>query len=250
MAEKLEKKDKVPDVTCKEEKLPRRDFLKKSGVAVTSAVGAAGALSASNLHAKNKLKTKKRLAMVIDLRRCFGCHGCSVACKAQNDVPLGVWRSWVITTEKGKYPNVKRQFLPVLCNHCENTPCEKGCPTSAIVYDENGIVQQLEDRCIGCGYCTQTCPYKMRFKHPTKKVANKCNFCSERVDQGLQPACVNTCNAKARVFGDLNDPNSEVSKLIANNPVKVLLPEQNTKPKVFYIGLDESMYQKRAASLE
>jgi tetrathionate reductase subunit B len=248
MAEKHEKKDKVSDVTCEEEKLPRRDFLKKSGIAVASAVGAAGALSASNLDAKNKLKTKKRLAMVIDLRRCFGCHGCSVACKAQNDVPLGVWRSTVITTEKGKYPNVKRRFLPVLCNHCENTPCARGCPTSAIVHDENGIVQQLEHKCIGCGYCIQTCPYKMRFKHPTKKVANKCNFCSERLDQGLLPACVNTCNSKARTIGDLDDPNSEVSKLIANNPVKTLLPEQNTKPKVFYIGLDDSMYEKRSSS--
>ncbi len=240
-------KSEMPEDILKKEELPRRNFLKKSGAALATAVGVAGALSVGNLHAKNK-KTKKRLGMVIDLRRCFGCHGCSVACKAQNDVPLGVWRSWVITTEKGKYPNVKRQFLPVLCNHCENTPCAKGCPTSAIVHDENGIVQQLEDRCIGCGYCIQTCPYKMRFKHPSKKVANKCNFCSERLDQGLQPACVNTCNSKARTIGDLDDPNSEVSKLIANNPVKTLLPEQNTKPKVFYIGLDDSMYEKRSSS--
>ncbi|MCQ9207006.1 MAG: 4Fe-4S dicluster domain-containing protein [Omnitrophica bacterium] len=187
------------------------------------------------------------MAMLIDLRRCFGCNACSVACKAQFDVPLGVWRSWVITTERGSYPSVKRQFLPVLCNHCENTPCLKGCPATAIVRDENSIVQQLEGQCVGCGYCIQTCPYKMRFRHPTKNVANKCNFCSERLDQGLEPACVNTCNAKARIFGDLNDPNSEVSKLIAKNPVKVLLPEQNTHPKVFYIGLDESMYKKRAA---
>lgn len=250
MSDKHENEIKTKGDTKKRQRLPRRDFLKKGGTAVASAVGVAGALSAGNLHARGKSKTKKRLGMVIDLRRCFGCHGCSVACKAQNDVPLGVWRSWVITTEKGKYPNVKRQFLPVLCNHCENTPCAKGCPTSAIIHDENGIVQQLEDRCIGCGYCIQTCPYKMRFKHPTKKVANKCNFCSERLDQGLQPACVNTCNAKARTIGDLDDPNSEVSKLIANNPVKTLLPEQNTKPKVFYIGLDESMYEKRASSLE
>ncbi len=245
MATKRDSCDKVPEAT--KEELPRRDFLKKGGAAVATAVGVAGALSVGSLHAKSKSKQRKRLAMVIDLRKCFGCHGCSVACKTQNDVPLGVWRNGVITTEKGKYPNVKRQFLPVLCNHCENTPCAKGCPTSAIVHDENGIVQQLEDRCIGCGYCIQTCPYKMRFKHPTKKVANKCNFCSERLDQGLQPACVNTCNAGARYIGDLNDPDSEVSKLIAHNPVKTLLPEQNTKPKVFYIGLDDSMYEKRSS---
>lgn len=224
--------------------ITRRDFLK------TGAVAAAGVLGVSAKDAFPAVKTRKRLAMVIDLRRCFGCHACSVACKSQFDVPLGVWRSWVVVTERGKYPDVKRQFLPVLCNHCENTPCLKGCPATAIVRDENGIVQQLEEHCIGCSFCIQACPYKMRFKHPEKNVANKCNFCSERLDQGLQPACVNTCNAKARVFGDLNDPQSEVSQLIAKNPVKVLLPEQNTQPKVFYIGLDESMYRKRAAVLE
>jgi len=224
--------------------MSRRDFLKlgATGAAAASAVGIKPAKA-------QEVKTKKRMAMVIDLRRCFGCNACSVACKAQFDVPLGVWRSWVITTEKGKYPNVARQFLPVLCNHCENTPCLKGCPTSAIERDENGIVHQLEDQCIGCGYCIQTCPYKMRFKHPVKKVANKCDFCYDRVKQGLEPSCVNTCNAKARIFGDLNDPESAVSKLIASNPVQTLLPEQNTKPKVFYIGLDEGMYDKQAAEL-
>lgn len=229
-----------------EKVLTRRDFLKLGAGGVAGAVGLMKPKKAYGAGAK----TKKRLAMVIDLRRCFGCHACSVACKAQFDVPLGVWRSWVIVTERGKYPNVKRQFLPVLCNHCENTPCLRGCPATAIMRDENGIVHQLEDECIGCGYCTQTCPYKMRFRHPNKKIVSKCNFCAERLEQGLEPACVNTCNAKARIFGDLNDPDSEISKLIAKNPVKVLLPEQNTHPKVFYIGLDETMYKKRAAVLK
>ena len=228
------------------EKLTRRDFLKLGTAGVA---GATGLMKAEKAYGAG-VKTKKRLAMVIDLRRCFGCHACSVACKAQFDVPLGVWRSWVIVTEKGRYPDVQRQFLPVLCNHCENTPCLKGCPATAIIRDENGIVHQLEDECIGCGYCLQTCPYKMRFRHPEKNVANKCNFCSERLEQGLEPACVNTCNAKARIFGDLNDSGSEISKLIAKNPVKTLLPEQNTHPKVFYIGLDESMYKKKAATPE
>lgn len=227
--------------------LTRREFLKRGGIAVAAATGVLNTKKAS---AFQRPKTKRRMAMVIDLRRCFGCHACSVACKAQFDVPLGVWRSWVIVTERGKYPNVKRQFLPVLCNHCENTPCLKGCPATAIMRDDNGIVRQLEDECIGCGYCIQICPYKMRFRHPVKKVVNKCNFCVERVEQGLEPACVNTCNAKARIFGDLNDPNSEISKLIAKNPVRALLPEQNTHPKVFYIGLDEGMYKKRAAKLK
>lgn len=229
--------------------LTRRDFFR---FLLTSFFGVFGSLSLGkrkNYAFKAQAK-KKRLAMVIDLRRCFGCHACSVACKAQFDVPLGFWRSWVFVTEKGRYPNVKRQFLPVLCNHCENAPCLKGCPTTAIIRDENGIIQQLEEHCIGCGYCIQLCPYKMRFRHPTKKVVDKCNFCYERLTQGLEPACVNTCNAKARIFGDLDDPNSEVSKLIAKNPVKVLLPEYNTHPKVFYIGLDETMYEKKAAVME
>ncbi len=239
--------DSATDVDRNVKRLTRRDFLKASGVAV---VAATGILGAKHVSGAGGAKTKKRLAMVIDLRRCFGCHACSVACKAQFDVPLGVWRSWVIVSERGKYPDVSRQFLPVLCNHCENTPCLKGCPTKAITRDEQGIVQQNEDRCIGCGYCLENCPYKMRFRHPEKRVAQKCNFCFERLEQGLEPACVNTCNAKARVFGDLEDPNSEVSKLVAKNPVKVLLPEQNTQPKVFYIGLDEGAYQKRSAIRE
>ena len=230
-----------------ERKLTRREFLNAGGAALA---GATGVLSAGKASASTGPTLKKRLAMVIDLRRCFGCHACSVACKAQFDVPLGVWRSWVIVTERGKYPDVKRHFLPVLCNHCENTPCLKGCPATAIMRDENGIVRQLEENCIGCGYCLQTCPYKMRFRHPEKNVANKCDFCAERLEQGLEPACVNTCNAKARIVGDLNDPDSEIYKVIASNPVKTLLPEQNTHPKVFYIGLDESMYKKRAAASE
>ena len=242
----ITKKEKIASPVRKTKSFNRREFLKVSGVAVASAM----ALGLPKAEAKTKKKTKKRLAMVIDLRRCFGCFACQVACKAQFDVPLGVWRSWIIVTEKGKYPNVKRQFLPVLCNHCENTPCLKGCPATAIVRDENGIVHQLEEHCIGCGYCLQTCPYKMRFRHPTKNVANKCNFCYERLKEGLEPACVNTCNAKARIFGDLNDPNSEISKLICKNPTSVLLPEQNTHPKVFYIGLDRTMYKKIAAVKE
>lgn len=232
-----------------ERKISRREFFKLGGVTVAGAAGAAAVLSPKKAHGAIK-KTKKRMAMLIDLRRCFGCNACAVACKAQFDVPLGVWKSWVIKGEKGVYPNTTRTFLPVLCNHCENTPCLKGCPASAIKRDDNGIVHQLEEECIGCGYCLQTCPYKMRYKHPIKKVASKCNFCDERLEQGLEPACVNTCNAKARIFGDLNDPDSEISLMIAKNPVQVLLPEQNTRPKVFYIGLDGDQYKKRAATLK
>lgn len=232
-------------------KISRRKFIKITGAGAAAVVtaGVARKISAAE-KISEKIGSKRRFAMLIDLNKCYGCHACQVACKAQFDTPLGVWMSWVKVTEKGRYPNVKRQFLPVLCNHCENTPCLKGCPASAIKRDENGIVQQLEEHCIGCGYCLQTCPYKMRYKHPTKKIANKCNFCTIRLENGILPACVNTCPSQARVFGDLNDPDSEISKLIVKNPVKVLLPEQNTHPKVFYIGLDETMYSKRASELK
>lgn len=235
------------DIKRELRKISRREFLKGAAVIATG-------ISLSSLpdraNANKVVNRLRRMAMVIDLRRCFGCNACSVACKAQSDVPLGVWRNWVIVSENGTYPNVRRNFLPVLCNHCQNAPCLKGCPAKAILRDDNGIILQKEERCIGCKYCIQNCPYEARFLHPVKKVAQKCNFCFERLQQGLQPACVNTCNAKARIFGDLNDPNSEVSKLIAKNPVKVLLPEQGTQPKVFYIGLDEDAYKKQSAVLK
>ena len=238
MTTRRESSDKVPETTNK--KLPRRDFFKKSGTAVASAAILAGSLSACNFQAKNNSKTKKRLAMVIDLRKCYGCHSCSIACKSEFNVPLGVWRSWVKTIDKGKYPKVKRSFLPRLCNHCENPPCVSVCPTQASHRDdEKGLVDIHEERCIGCKMCIVACPYDARFSHPTKKVANKCDFCIHRVEKGVVPSCVNTCPSNARIFGDLNDPDSEVRKLVDTNKVQVLKPELDTEPSVFYIDLDE-----------
>ncbi len=189
-------------------------------------------------------KTKgKRYAMAIDLRKCFGCHACSVACKSQFDVPLGVWRSWVKIMERGKYPNVKRIFIPVLCNHCEKPPCVKGCPTGATYQRDDGIVVVNEADCIGCKYCIQNCAYQARFLHPFKKVANKCDFCIHRVEQGLVPACVNTCNAKARIFGDINDPETEISRLLMSNNSQVLMEGIGTMPQVYYIDLVQNAYK-------
>ncbi len=190
----------------------------------------------------NKPGQGPRYGMVIDLRRCFGCHACSVACKAEQEVPLGFFKSWVIQTERGRFPNVRRQFLPVLCNHCDNPPCVRLCPTQATRQRKDGIVTQDENTCIGCGYCITGCPYGVKYKDPRTKTAQKCDFCLHRVKQGLLPACVNTCNARARIFGDLNDPDSQVSRLIASNPVQTLRPEMDADPRVFYIGLDRSAY--------
>ena len=192
---------------------------------------------------------KKRYAMVIDLRRCIGCDACMVACKAEFDVPLGVFRTWVPYKVVGTYPNVRKQFLPRLCNHCDDPPCVRACPVEATFkVEDGGFVLQRYERCIGCKACMASCPYNARFMLPKQRtyteitsVVDKCTFCHHRVTQGLEPACVQTCIGRARVFGDINDPKSEVSYLVANMPTQVLRPEEGTKPHVFYIGADRNL---------
>lgn len=217
----------------------RRAFLKGAGAA-TAAAALAGCTGKA---ATNRPGEGPRYGMVIDLRRCFGCHACSVSCKAEQDVPLSIFKSWVIVTEKGRYPGVTRQFLPVLCNHCDRPPCVELCPTGATTQRADGIVSQDDKTCIGCKYCIQGCPYGVRYVDPRTNTVQKCDLCVHRIEQGILPACVNTCNARARVFGDLNDPNSEISRMIASNPVQTLRPEMGTDPRVFYIALDRSAYR-------
>ena len=220
--------------------LGRRKFLTTAGAgaAVVVSTTAAGNIAADG---KESTKPKKKYAMVIDARRCYGVHACTVACKAEYKVPLGENRSWVEEIEKGNYPHVSRSFLPRLCNHCDEPACVSVCPTGATwKRDEDGIVVVDPNICIGCKYCVQACPYDMRFVNEDTGAAEKCDFCIHRVSQGLQPACVEACPSRARIFGDLNDPESEVSKLIAENPVTVLRPEQGTEPNVYYIGADHT----------
>ena len=214
----------------------RRDALKLIGLGAAAAVLG----KAATAFAVTGSKTKKgRLAMVIDLLRCIGCHSCSVACKAEFKVPLGVWRSWVKVGEHGSYPRTSRSFLPLLCNHCEKPACVDACPTKASYKREDGAVLIKEDVCIACGLCISACPYKARFFNHEKKIADKCTFCIHRADEGVEPACVNTCPAKARTFGDLSDPRSEVSKLVASTPTKVLKPGFKTEPSVLYVGASQ-----------
>ena len=162
----------------------------------------------------------------------------------ENGVPLGSWRSWVKQIEKGKYPNVSKSFLPLLCNNCENPICVTVCPVLASIKRDDGIVFVDPHRCIGCRYCMASCPYGVRYVNPLLNIVQKCDFCLHRVDQGLQPACVEACPAKARIFGDLNDPESQIAKLIAGNPVARIKPDMGTNPQVYYIGLDEEAVEK------
>jgi tetrathionate reductase subunit B len=185
---------------------------------------------------------RTRWGFLIDLRKCIGCHTCEVTCKMENDVPLGVWRSWVKVAEKGKYPHVARKFLPLLCNNCEKPICVTVCPVHANRQRPDGIVTYDPHRCVGCRYCMAACPYQVRYIHPLKKIVEKCNWCQHRVDAGEEPACVANCPTGARVFGDLSDPASNISQLIAGRNVSVIQPEMGTEPRVYYIDFDEQTF--------
>jgi len=216
----------------------RRKFLKKVGGAAALTAGAAVLPNA----AVSKITKKKiQYAMLIDTRRCIGCHACSVACKSEFDVPLGKYRSWVEYVEKGNYPYVGRSFIPRLCNHCAEPHCVDVCPTGATWRrDDDGVVVVDNDICIGCKYCLQACPYGARFLNPITGAADKCDFCQHRIGEGIEPSCVNTCIGRARIFGDINDLNSEIAKRIARNATTVLRKEMGTHPNVFYIAADHA----------
>jgi Fe-S-cluster-containing dehydrogenase component/formate-dependent nitrite reductase membrane component NrfD len=175
---------------------------------------------------------------VIDNTRCIGCHACSTACKSENEVPLGVNRTWVKYVEHGAYPDVTRTFQVTRCNHCENPPCVRICPVTAMYQREDGIVEFDKDVCIGCKACMQACPYDAIYIDPDTHTAAKCHYCSHRVDAGLEPACAVVCPTEAIIAGDLDDPMSRIAKTVAANRVTVRKPEQGTAPKVLYIDGD------------
>lgn len=180
---------------------------------------------------------------VIDNSSCIGCHACSTACKSEHQVPLGVSRTWVKYTETGRYPDARRSFQVTRCNHCSNPPCVRICPTAAMHQRADGIVDFDSDACIGCKGCLQACPYDAIHVDPATNTAAKCNYCAHRVEVGVEPACVVVCPEHAIIAGDLDDPESEISRVLAKNNVTVRKPEQGTSPKLFYIeGHDIAMH--------
>ena len=203
-----------------------------------------------------------RLALAIKLDRCVGCHTCANACKMSNNVPDGMLWNRILTEDcevmdgaQGTYPDLSRTYLPLSCQHCENPACMKVCPIGATYRDEKGRVEIDYDKCIGCRMCMAACPYNARvfnweeherstgFNYGDRDVPErpvgvmeKCTLCKERIDRGeAQPMCVECCPARARVYGDLDDPNSEISKLRREGNVRILLEEKGTDPQVFYL---------------
>lgn len=201
-----------------------------------------------------------KMGMAIDLSRCVGCHTCANACKMSNCVPMGMLWNRVLTEDsdildgaKGTYPELSRTYVPLACQHCENPACMKVCPTGATYKDEKGRVEIDYEKCIGCRMCMAACPYNARvfnwsdpdrdpdFKYgygavPERRrgVMEKCTLCKERCDDGLKPLCVECCPTSARVYGDLDDPESEISRLVATRNAYNLLEDEGTRPQVYY----------------
>lgn len=178
--------------------------------------------------------------MLIDLKRCIGCHTCTVACKMENNIRKGSWiRVETIggphmDTPEGKYPSVSMYYMPKMCNHCKQPACLPACPTHAIFRRQDGITLIDKDKCNGCQLCIEACPYEIPLLNSEVGVIEMCTLCSDRIDRGLEPFCVLSCTLRAMEFGDTNDPDSRISRLIRKKRAHVLLPECGTQPSVYY----------------
>jgi Fe-S-cluster-containing dehydrogenase component len=195
-----------------------------------------------------------RYAMVIDLKQCVGCDNCTVACKLDNETGTGIRWGRVVEEEAGQFPNVRKMYLPLLCMHCENAECVKVCPTQATYKDARGVVLIDYEKCMGCKYCVVACPYSARHfneaQAPPEGVpvmgngnarqgaVEKCDFCHDRLAEGKQPRCVEVCPYEARTFGDRDNPDDDVSKLLREQKAVVLKPECEFGPSVYYRGVE------------
>jgi Fe-S-cluster-containing dehydrogenase component/formate-dependent nitrite reductase membrane component NrfD len=188
-----------------------------------------------------------RWIKVIDQSRCIGCHACTTACKSENEVPLGVTRTYVKAVEVGTFPQARRAYQVTRCNQCADAPCVTACPTSAMFKRPDGIVDFDKAACIGCKACIAACPYDAIFINPEDHSAEKCNFCAHRIDGGLEPACVVVCPVEAILVGDLNDPTSRVAQLVERDVVAVRRPEKATMPGLFYNGAHQATLDPLAA---
>ena len=242
----------------------RRDFVKVAGVGI---VGTALGTSPAAAQPSPK-QAGVSWGFLMDAHRCKGCLACVAACKTEFEVPLGAFRCTVKEYEHGSFPNTGRAYIPTLCNQCKEPACVEACPTDVVEHTctgpdgavvkflgkaatfkrPDGIVEVDHATCTGCGKCIDGCPYGVRFRHkgilagdppPGKKLEaiDKCNWCLHRLEKSVVPSCVNTCPASARLIGNLNDPDSEISKRLAEykGSVKVLLPGKDTNPQCFYI---------------
>lgn len=177
----------------------------------------------------------RRLGMVIDAARCIHCAACMVSCKAENGVPIGHSRNRLSETERGTFPVLTVVMAPAQCMQCDDAPCVRVCPTGASFRGASGVVLIESADCIGCRYCVEACPYDARYFDEASGTVDKCTFCLQRVDSGLEPACVATCPTRTRTFGDLSDPSSAVSIAVGTGRAGARLPEAGTRPKVFYL---------------
>jgi protein NrfC len=217
----------------------RRNFLTGAGAVIfTTGVATTSVLTSRDSNASDVADPAKNYGMLHDENACIGCTACTEACREVNKVPEGVSRLEINRSGPiGEYPDVEYHFTRNSCQHCENPPCVYVCPTGAAYKDEEtGIVDVHKEKCVGCGYCLAACPYQVRFFHPEDNSADKCNFCRDtNLAEGKQPACVESCPTSALVFGDLNDPQSDLNKAIEINLVYRDKSHLGTKPKLFKV---------------
>lgn len=206
--------------------------------------------------------TEHRYAYLVDTTKCIGCGSCVRACAAENDVPEGFFRTWIERYALGEdgahvdspnggkdgFPAVrvpfevtKSFFVPKICNHCKETPCIQVCPVGASYRTKDGVVLVDEQRCIGCAYCVQACPYGSRFINPASHTASKCTWCYHRITKGLRPACVEACPTGTRMFGDMKREGDPVRHAIEHERVAILQGHLLTEPQCFYLHLDKEV---------